>query len=289
MLPCKLIGKFYPLFFNETCGQSISTVFIFIFQVNHFGTFVRYFFNLPPPSDQIHARMVLTTLDSAAYYAMQAPQGPVHINCAFREPLDYTNRDWNLDCLRGLDKWFTNSEPYTRYLTMKMVSAFGNYSCSVMEILQIIEKAEQGLLLVGALHTDDDMWAVALLAKHLSWPIATDILSGLRLRKVVNLFPQFDKSILFIDHIDQILLSDSAKNWISPDVIVQVFLLITHGFYVFGPFPFSFFLYYYVCVRYFYYVIMLLSRYCLIGRLVVVLLANEWECFSRLAPHLPTS
>jgi len=211
-------------------------------QVNHFGTFVRYFFNLPPPSDQIHARMVLTTLDSAAYYAMQAPQGPVHINCAFREPLDYTNRDWNLDCLRGLDKWFTNSEPYTRYLIMKTVSAFGNYSCSVMEILQIIEKAEQGLLLVGALHTDDDMWAVALLAKHLSWPIATDILSGLRLRKVVNLFPQFDKSILFIDHIDQILLSDSAKNWISPDVIVQVFLLITHGFYVFGPFHFSFFL-----------------------------------------------
>ncbi|RLN09825.1 protein PHYLLO, chloroplastic isoform X1 [Panicum miliaceum] len=196
-------------------------------QVNHFGTFVRYFFNLPPPSDQIHARMVLTTLDSAAYYAMQVPQGPVHLNCAFREPLDYTNRDWNLDCLRGLDKWFTNNEPYTRYLIMKTVSAFGNYSCSAMEILQIIEKAEQGLLLVGALHTDDDMWAVALLAKHLSWPIATDILSGLRLRKVVNLFPQFDKSTLFIDHIDQILLSDSAKNWISPDVIVQIGSRIT--------------------------------------------------------------
>ncbi|XP_025816542.1 protein PHYLLO, chloroplastic isoform X5 [Panicum hallii] len=196
-------------------------------QVNHFGTFVRYFFNLPPPSDQIHARMVLTTLDSAAYYAMQVPQGPVHLNCAFREPLDYTDRDWNLDCLRGLDKWFTNSEPYTRYLIMKTVSAFGNYSCSVMELLQIIEKAEQGLLLVGALHTDDDMWAVALLAKHLSWPIATDILSGLRLRKVVNLFPLFDKSILFIDHIDQILLSDSAKNWISPDVIVQIGSRIT--------------------------------------------------------------
>ncbi|OEL19228.1 Protein PHYLLO, chloroplastic [Dichanthelium oligosanthes] len=196
-------------------------------QVNHFGTFVRYFFNLPPPSDEIHARMVLTTLDSAAYYAMQAPQGPVHINCAFREPLDYTTEDWNVDCLRGLDKWFSNSEPYTRYLIMKTVSAFGNYSCSVMEILEIIEKAEQGLLLVGALHTDDDMWAMALLARHLSWPIATDILSGLRLRKVINSFPGLDKSILFIDHIDQILLSDSAKNWISPDVVVQIGSRIT--------------------------------------------------------------
>ncbi|XP_004952910.1 protein PHYLLO, chloroplastic isoform X2 [Setaria italica] len=214
-------------------------------QVNHFGTFVRYFFNLPPPTDQIHARMVLTTLDSAAYYAMQAPQGPVHINCGFREPLDYTNRDWNIDCLRGLDKWFLNSEPYTRYLIMKTVSAFGNYSSSVMEILEIVEKADQGLLLVGALHTDDDMWAVALLARHLSWPIATDILSGLRLRKAVNLVPGLDKSILFIDYIDQILLSDSAKNWISPDVVVQIGSRITSkrvGMFLETCFPSSYIL-----------------------------------------------
>lgn len=214
-------------------------------QVNHFGTFVRYFFNLPPPGDRINARMVLTTLDSAAYYAMQAPQGPVHINCAFREPLDYTNQHWNVDCLLGLDKWFKNSEPYTKYVRMKTVSALGNYSCSVMEVLEIIEKAEQGLLLVGAIHTDEDMWAVALLARHLSWPVATDILSGLRLRKVVNSLPGLDKSILFIDHIDQILLSESAKNWIRPDVIVQIGSRITSkrvGMFLETSFPSSYIL-----------------------------------------------
>ncbi|XP_062219458.1 protein PHYLLO, chloroplastic isoform X3 [Phragmites australis] len=214
-------------------------------QVNHFGTFVRYFFNLPPPGDQIYARMVLTTLDSAAYYAMQTPQGPVHINCAFREPLEYSNQDWNVDCLRGLDKWFKNSEPYTRYLRIKKVSGFGNYSCSVMEVLEIIEKAEQGLLLVGALHTEDDLWAVTLLARHLSWPVAVDILSGLRLRKVANSFPGLDKSILFIDHIDQILLSDSAKNWISPDVVVQIGSRITSkrvGMFLESCFPSSYIL-----------------------------------------------
>lgn len=200
-------------------------MFCFRFQVNHFGNFVRYFFNLPPPGDQIYARMVLTTVDSAAYYAMQAPQGPVHINCAFREPLDYSNQDWSVDCLRGLDKWFISSEPYTRYLGMKMISAFGNYSCSVMEVLEIIKKAKQGLLLVGAIHTEDDMWAVAILARHLSWPVAADILSGLRMRKVLNSFPGLDKRILFLDHVDQILLSGSAKSWISPDVIVQVNLI----------------------------------------------------------------
>lgn len=196
-------------------------------QVNHFGNFVRYFFNLPPPGDQIYARMVLTTVDSAAYNATQAPQGPVHINCAFREPLDHSSQNWSFDCLRGLDRWFRNDEPYTRYLGMKMVSAFGNYSSSVVEVLDIIKKAKQGLLLVGAIHTEDDMWAVALLARHLSWPVAADILSGLRMRKVLNSFPGLAKRILFIDHIDQILLSDSVKSWLNPDVILQIGSRIT--------------------------------------------------------------
>ncbi|XP_006647426.2 protein PHYLLO, chloroplastic [Oryza brachyantha] len=196
-------------------------------QVNHFGGFVRHFFSLPPPDDQIYARMVLTTVDSAAYYSMQAPQGPVHINCAFREPLDYRHEDWNTDCLKGLDKWFINGGPYTRYVRMKTVSALGNFSCSVMEVLEVIKNANQGLLLVGAIHSEDDIWAVALLARHLSWPVAADVLSGLRMRKVQNSFLGLDKSILFTDHIDQILLSESVKNWISPDVIIQIGSRIT--------------------------------------------------------------
>uniref|UniRef100_A0A0D9VHL4 Mandelate racemase/muconate lactonizing enzyme C-terminal domain-containing protein n=1 Tax=Leersia perrieri TaxID=77586 RepID=A0A0D9VHL4_9ORYZ len=190
-------------------------------QVNHFGSFVRHFFSLPPPDDQIYARMVLTAVDSVAYYATQTPQGPVHMNCAFREPLDYRYQDWSVDCLKGLEKWFINRKPYTTYLGMKMVSAL------VMEVLEIVKKAKQGLLLVGAIHTDDDIWAVALLARHLSWPVAADVLSGLRMRKVLNSSLKLDKSILFIDHIDQMLLSESVKSWISPDVIVQIGSRIT--------------------------------------------------------------
>ncbi|XP_026381048.1 protein PHYLLO, chloroplastic-like isoform X2 [Papaver somniferum] len=77
-------------------------------QVNHFGSFVRYFFNLPPPTDDIPARMVLTTLDSAVHWATHAPYGPVHINCAFREPLENTPKQWRLSCLQGLDLWKSN-------------------------------------------------------------------------------------------------------------------------------------------------------------------------------------
>ncbi|KAI6677617.1 hypothetical protein NL676_038413 [Syzygium grande] len=38
-------------------------------QVNHFGSFVRYFLSLPVPSDCIPARMELTTLDSAVHWS----------------------------------------------------------------------------------------------------------------------------------------------------------------------------------------------------------------------------
>ncbi|KAJ6357007.1 hypothetical protein OIU78_004991 [Salix suchowensis] len=45
-------------------------------QVNHFGSFVRFTFSLPAPTDNIPARMVLTTIDSAVHWATSLPFGP---------------------------------------------------------------------------------------------------------------------------------------------------------------------------------------------------------------------
>jgi hypothetical protein len=55
-------------------------------QPDIFGDFVRWRFDLPAPSLKIDPAMVLTTLDQAAYRAVRAPQGPVHLNLMFREP-----------------------------------------------------------------------------------------------------------------------------------------------------------------------------------------------------------
>lgn len=78
--------------------------------------------------------------------------------------------------------------------------------------------------MLGAIHREDDIWAALLLAKHLSWPVVVDILSGLRLRKYFVPFPEFEDTILFIDHLDHMLLSDSIKGWMKADVIIQVLL-----------------------------------------------------------------
>lgn len=189
-------------------------------QVNHFGKFVRFFYSLPPPTDQIPARMVLTTIDSALYSATQSLCGPVHINCPFREPLEDVPKEWAIDCLRGLDLWMSKEEPFTQYI--KIQHAWGDCYDQMVKVLDVIHNANQGLLLLGAIHTDDEIWAALLLAKHLSWPVVPDVLSGLRLRKLLTLCEGIEDDFIFLDHLDHVLISESVKSWLQPDVVVQI-------------------------------------------------------------------
>ncbi|XP_061353236.1 protein PHYLLO, chloroplastic isoform X2 [Gastrolobium bilobum] len=196
-------------------------------QVNHFGSFVRFFFNLPPPTDQIPAKIVLTTLDSAVHRATSSPCGPVHINCPYREPLESSPRKWLSSCLKGLDFWMTNAEPFTKYIHMGLSNTCKSASGEMIEVLNLIIRAKNSLLLFGAIHTEDEMWAALLLAKHLQWPVVADILSGLRLRKLLTSFPDIERNFTFVDNLDHALLSDSVKAWLEIDVVIQIGSRIT--------------------------------------------------------------
>jgi 2-succinyl-5-enolpyruvyl-6-hydroxy-3-cyclohexene-1-carboxylate synthase len=52
-----------------------------------FGAFARWSVDLPPPDAAFDPALVLSTADEAWARAMARPAGPVHLNCAFREPL----------------------------------------------------------------------------------------------------------------------------------------------------------------------------------------------------------
>ncbi|KAL0396872.1 UNVERIFIED_CONTAM: protein PHYLLO, chloroplastic [Sesamum calycinum] len=195
-------------------------------QVNHYGNFVRHFFSLPPPTDDVSARYVLTTVDSAVFKATSSPLGPIHINCPFREPLANSPRNWNHDCLSGLDSWLSNSEPFTRYIPLQHSLACDNMYGDMAEVLELIQGAEHGILVFGSIQNEDDVWAALLLAKHLLWPVVVDAQSGLRLRKYLSSFLD-SKDILFVDQMDQLLLSDSVRAWMKADVIVQIGSRIT--------------------------------------------------------------
>lgn len=199
-------------------------------QVNHFGSFVRYFSNLPPPDDKVPARMVLTTIDTAVFRATQEPFGPVHINCGFREPLAGVSCQWNLGSLKGLNMWMSKREPFTKYIRVtqflfseELMSTHGQYK----EVVDLIQGSSRGLLILGGLQTAEETWAALSLAKHLRWPVVPDILSGMRLRKLTLATVESDFSLCFVDLLDHILLGNSVKNWISPDVVVQVGSKIT--------------------------------------------------------------
>ncbi|XP_062111267.1 protein PHYLLO, chloroplastic isoform X2 [Humulus lupulus] len=191
-------------------------------QIKHFGSFVRFFFSLPAPSDCIPARLVLTTVDSAVHWATSSPGGPVHINCPFREPLENSPSKWMSSCLKGLDFWINSAEPFTKYFDEHCAHACKVCPHDMSEVVNAIQKANKGILIIGGIHTVDEMWAVLLLAKHLSWPVVADILSGLRLRKLLTSFPEIKANILFIDHLDHSLLSDVVRDWMHVDVIIQI-------------------------------------------------------------------
>ncbi|KAF7120245.1 hypothetical protein RHSIM_Rhsim13G0143500 [Rhododendron simsii] len=77
---------------------------------------------------------------------------------------------------------------------------------------EVLQGAIRGLLLIGAIHREDDIWAAILLAKKLSWPVVANVLSGLRLGKYSTYY-EVEGNLLFMDHLDHSLLSDSVRSW----------------------------------------------------------------------------
>ena len=69
-------------------------------QVKIFGGYVRWAVDVAPPDHVMPLRSLLTTLDTAVRFASDAPAGPVHMNCQFREPLAPAVADWPSQLLK---------------------------------------------------------------------------------------------------------------------------------------------------------------------------------------------
>ncbi|BFI28545.1 menaquinone-specific isochorismate synthase [Marchantia polymorpha subsp. ruderalis] len=194
-------------------------------QGKHFAGFVRYHANLPAADDKMPARMVLTTVDSAVNKAMSAPSGPVHINIGFREPLAGTPQAWNAACLKGLERWIDTAAPYTQYIDCNPKLLGGvhpTYVADLEGIAELLESATEGMIIVGGLSAAEETWAVALLAQHLGWPVVPDILSGLRIGKVMCSSRVGERKVNIIHNFDQVLLSSSVAQSLRPDVVLQI-------------------------------------------------------------------
>jgi len=174
-------------------------------QPDIFGDYVRWRFDLPAPDPGIDPAMVLTTVDQAAYRASRTPQGPVHLNLMFREPLLPDPEDE--DVLSGPSSWVRSGNPYTRYAATKPAVD----EMEVHRLWETLRPVKWGLVVAGRLASRKQGEAVVRLADALGWPLLPDIGSQVRLG-VEGL----------VAHYDALLAGDSFAQAHAPGAVVHV-------------------------------------------------------------------
>ncbi len=150
---------------NQTCDQ-----------VRLFQNCTRFQIELPCPSSALPEDYLSTTVGQAVFSALHAPQGPVHINCMFREPL-----------IASQPVPFPTSRPSYFSESTLYPSAY-----TIADWRARVSQVQRGVILCGSDHLPYSE-AVLRLAEALDWPIFADILSPLRTRGAHELlFTQSD-------------------------------------------------------------------------------------------------
>ena len=136
-------------------------------QVKFFGDSVLHFTGLPCPNEAMSNAALRTAIDTA--YA-RAGEGPVHINCPFREPLGGTTPG-------RLAESSSPARPQTRFVAAERCPA----PDALKELADSLSAVRRGLLIIGGIDSRQEREAAEQLATLLAWPVCADITSGLRL------------------------------------------------------------------------------------------------------------
>jgi len=179
-------------------------------QIGLYKNFVRWEHALPCPTTEMPAQALLTAIDQACHRAQGNDPGPVHINCAFREPLAPTDTGDNwTEYLTPLDSWLESDDPLTTYAEAE--SALTDVDAEKLE--SILATTERGLLIVGGLLSQADRDAAFRIAKALQWPVFADVTSGIELLSEIP---------FFISHFDLMLASERYSDMCRPDTVIHL-------------------------------------------------------------------
>jgi len=175
-------------------------------QCGLFGQFVRWQKALPCPTDKIDPAYVLTTVDQAVFRAITGRSGPVHLNCAYREPLmgeDDIPMPASLLAWQGCDK------PYTHYARPRVTLC----EQAANEVRSLLEQTKRGLLFVGCLTSETERQAVEGLIATLNWPVYADLASGLRLK---------DTGTHIIRYFDQVRMPEAFSEACKVETVLHI-------------------------------------------------------------------
>lgn len=213
-----------------------------------FGTFTRYYADLPPPGDGAPARVWATAANAATRVLRGARPGPVHLNCQFRDPLGPVRAPWNPERdLRGLEGWETRTTPHSFSSRMNGRDAFeenepsrraygdaasicrdggGESRASAVDaagavaLAALARSARRGVLVVAGGASDGAAAALAAtqLASVLGWAVIADAASGLR----AGVGDPEAFCPYLVNAADLSLCSTKMRAFFKPDVIVQI-------------------------------------------------------------------
>lgn len=192
-----------PELWDTSANQTID-------QEKIYGDYVRWHANVPPPTDDIDPAYVLTTVDQAVHRAVRAPAGPVHLNCAFRKPLEPVETETTIAVPPAVRGWAETDEPYTQYPTPVHQSPSNAFDT----LAEDVQAYERGLIAVGRLDTAAEADAVRRLVGRLGWPLLPDLTSRLRLGT--------EENVTRIAFGDLILTSEAFREAHGPDAVLQV-------------------------------------------------------------------
>jgi len=177
-------------------------------QVHLFGSYARWFCDMPVPDTAIPLSYVLTTAAEAVARARGWSAGPVHINAMYREPLSRQpdGKDYRA-YVRPLRAWRQSGAPYV----VHGPGGVQGDSAAWHAVVDMLQNAQRGVIVVGRLGSDKDRVAARAIADTLSWPVLPDIGSGLRLG------PRLKNVMAYAD---QMLLSEKQLRALTPDVLL---------------------------------------------------------------------
>ncbi len=178
-----------------------------IHQVNLYGSYPTWQFDLPCPTTEIEPKVVLTTIDLAVSRSQQSPSGVVHLNCMFREPL--APLDAPVEIPESLMQWQKSQTPYTHYARKLTIPA----ALEIQSLITTIQHTSKGVLVVGQLKSVAEINAVSRLAAKLDWAVFADIQSELRLS---------DNLPNLVHYFDLLLLTDRSELLTNIDTVIQL-------------------------------------------------------------------
>lgn len=169
-------------------------------QIRMYGNHVKFSVDLPLAQEhrdveefiEMHVRRGLSV-------ALTAPQGPIHFNVPFREPL-----------LIDLSREVVPTTFKERIIQSNRLD-----SAALEQVRNLLEENNRGIIIAGEfseLINGEDFWAFA---SSLNWPVLCDPLSNLRANVPADCLP------LCIDNYDAMLKSEVFSKEVVPHTVIR--------------------------------------------------------------------